>query len=157
MYVKARIFLIAAFVALSACGAADGPSTSVPATSATTAPPIDQSSTLPPKGAGDEVIAKLTSHLIEALLLSQQGLDFDDISTSVPELRWDAGGVMVEVQVSDLDADVIAAAEAAGLQISGQFADIDLLTGAVALSDLLDLAGLDDVETVVPAFGATTG
>lgn len=155
--VRVRILLLAGALLLGACGAADAPGTSAPTSTTTTAAPLDNADLPSPKGAADDTVAKLTSHLLEALLFYQRGAALDEIATSVAELRWDGDGVMVEVQVTTLTPELIAAAESAGLQISGQFADIDLLTGAIALDDLLDLAGLDDVVSVVPAFGATTG
>jgi hypothetical protein len=98
----------------------------------------------------------MSSHLYAALLLAADGVGLDDIAATVPELRFDDTGVLVEVTLDTVTTETATATGEAGLVISGEYPDLGLVTGSIAPADLSDLAALDVVISVSPAFGATT-
>jgi hypothetical protein len=150
--------LVVMAIILAACGAADPVATDSTSTSTITAAPPQ---TLPSddsrvdKPTGSE--AKLASRLIQALHLAEAGMGIDEIAAELPELRFDDGGVMIEVTFDDLTDVERAAAVAVGLHITGDYPDLRLLTGSISPSGLLDLADLDSVVSIAAALGATTG
>ncbi|MCP3976897.1 MAG: hypothetical protein GY720_20615 [bacterium] len=101
--------------------------------------------------------ALLSSHLFTAATLAADGMALDVIAGRVPELQFDGDQILIEVTYDEVTAERVAAAEAAGLVVSGQYPDLLMITGAASAEDLRALAALDGVASIVPAFGATTG
>lgn len=138
--------LLALALALSACG------DSVDPIASTSGDEPQPSVTTRPTG----VDAKLTSHLFAARLLAADGATTEEIAARVPELQFADDAVLVEVTVSDVSAEVIQALTAAGMDISGEYPDLQLITGAATAGSLRGLADIDAVTSIAPAFGATT-
>lgn len=153
---KKAIILVVMAIILAACGADDTAGTP----STTTTPEPTSTTILDPESDGAVKVegpaAKLSSHLASAASMAAEGADTDEIAARNPELQFDGDAILVEVTVADSIEDVAGVAEAAGLQVSGEFDEFLMITGSISALDLLDLAGLDGVVTVVPAFGATT-
>lgn len=141
---RAIPFLIVIAMFAGSCGS-DSDSTA----STTTAPSAIQ------KPTGTDAL--LSSHLFTAATLAADGMASEDIAGRVPELQFDGDRILIEVTYDEVTADRVAAAEAAGLVVSGEYPDLLLITGAAAAEDLRALAALDGVASIVPAFGATTG
>jgi len=142
-------FLVALFILPAACGADGEPAATSTSTTTTvvTSPAPDKPS---------DVDAKLSSHLISAADLADEGMAGDEIAAQVPVLLWDGDLVLIEITYDEVTADSVNAAEAAGLVVTGEYPDLQMVTGAAAPSSLRTLAALDGVLSIQPAFGATT-
>jgi len=143
--------LIAASIAISACGTdATSDTTGTTGTPGTTV----SDETLAPRAAGTD--AKLESNLYQAILLAADGTSIEDIVARQQALQFDGDMVLIEVTFDEMTPDAVAAAEATGMTVTGEYPDLLMITGSAPISALRELAALDSVDSVVPAFGATT-
>jgi hypothetical protein len=97
--------------------------------------------------------AKLESNLYQAVRLADAGVPVEDIARRLPALRFDGDRALIEVTLDAMTPDTVAAAEAAGMLISGEHPDLLLLTGTASVSSLRRIAALDGVTSVVAQFG----
>lgn len=147
---KIILLLVAIAMLVAACGAE---SDSAATTSSTTTTVVTTTEGNSKPGGTD---AKLSSHLVDAADLAAEGVAVDAIADQVPVLQVIDGLVLIEITYDSVTPERVAAAEAAGLVVSGEYPDLLLITGSAAPQDLRSLAGLDGVASIQPAFGATT-
>jgi len=98
----------------------------------------------------------VSSHLVAAMDLAAEGTDTAAIQAEVPIVTFVDSLVEVELRFDRLDAATVAAAEAAGLQVTGAHLDVGFLNGAIALDGIADLVELEGLATIHPMYGATT-
>lgn len=150
---KIVLLVIAIAMLVAACGA-DADSAATTSTTTPTTTVVDDATDGGSKASGDD--AKLSSHLVDAADLAAAGVAVDGIAEQVPVLQFADGLILIEITYDAVTPDRVAAAEAAGLVISGEYADLLLITGSAAPEDLRAIAALDGVEMIQPSFGATT-
>lgn len=102
---------------------------------------------------GDPVLGKVSSHLLAARRLLQQGEALAEVKSRLSVVTWQAERVQVEVRLDLLSPALLAQLEAAGLEITYSSERYARAVGHVAPEDLEAIARLPEVATIHPLYG----
>jgi Ca2+-binding RTX toxin-like protein len=100
--------------------------------------------------------AVISSHLLQAMALADRGAANADIAVELPVVTFAGGLVEVELRYDSYTPSTVAAATAAGLEITGRYPDVGWLTGRIAPAAIRNLGSVPGLATVHPMYGATT-
>jgi len=98
----------------------------------------------------------ISSHLLEAMTLAEAGTAAVDIDARVPVVSFATGLAEVELRYDVYTEANVAAAEAAGLVVTGRYPDVGWVAGLIAPAAVRGLAKIPGLATVHPMYGATT-
>ncbi len=105
---------------------------------------------------GEEQLAKVSSHLLEARRLAAAGKTVEEIQAAVPLVRLVDGLAQVEIRLEQLTPGILEALGAAGLEDRDHSLRYARATGGVQLDDLDEIAAVSEVATIHPQYRGRT-
>lgn len=97
---------------------------------------------------GSEHLAKISSHLLQAWRLAEDGKASTEIAAAVPQIELTDGSTEVEVRLDHLTPKILERLRVAGFESQSHSLEHGLAYGRIRLQDLDDLAEVSEVEVI---------